>query len=835
MEQSVPQAPVRAPPYLALFLLSAATLAYEINLTRLYAVSQFYHFAFLVVSIAMFGSGAGGTLLAVSAYHSRLTRFLHNRMIVPLCCLATSLAMTGAFLLMNWAPFDSFLVGVKPGHLLLLGLHYLVLSLPFFFAGIAFGILLQSSPARAGSLYAANLVGSAAGCWVVLLSIPALGGEGVVVLCSFLSAIAAIIFLQAWQARVMALIWIILLLPDLGWRLAGGSGYPMLTLQLSPYKSLSYALQVPGAQVVSCQWNTFSRVDRVHSAGIHSLPGLSFRYLGALPIQDGLLVDGDDLYPILLPPNESQAAAMGQNTDLGLAGFPGLDLRFTNEMLLSLAFDLRPQAKTLVLDGRGGLDGVLALANGASQVAMVESNPAVIEAAPYIYQQPGVVPYVEIGRSYLARSQDFFDVVVFSLTNSYHPVRSGAYSLAEDYRYTLESFGQAFDHLKPGGLLAAMRWLQNPPSDELRLLALVVETLERKGKLPEEHIAALRSYNAMLFLVNERPFTPGELQTIRQFATGRAFDLVTLPGLQPGEINQFNILPEPVYEQRFAELLQAKPRDVFYQNYPFDVRPPTDNRPFFGHFFKWEQAGSILAELGKTWQPFGGAGYFVILVLLAFAMLCAAGFILLPAFSMGRGGQRKRMPRQVLMILFYFGMIGLAFMLVEVPLIQRFIVYLGNPTYAISGILFTILLFSGIGSQVSSRIRGEWTLVALAGLLILVPLMFPWMIEKTLGWGFTWRMLLTGLMLAPIGFLMGMPFPNGIRQLVELDSTPHPPWIGWAWAVNGAASVLASMLAALLAISLGFQAVFLIGAACYAAAWVVLNLVGHSRLTSKAR
>jgi hypothetical protein len=579
-----------------------------------------------------------------------------------------------------------------------------------------------------------------------------------------------------------------------------------LTLRLSPYKGLSYALQYPGTEVIYRQWNSFSRVDVVSGSGIRSLPGLSYLSPHPPPPEHGLLVDGDDLSPIVLP---------------------GSDRRFVDYMPAAIVYQLRPQAQALVLEPRGGLDLVIALALGAQQVSAVEINPLIVEAAGSIYADPRVRVVIESDRSYLRRSGERFDVVVFSLIVAQHPVRSGAYSLAEDYRYTVEAFEAALARLKPDGLLLVTRWLQTPPSEELRAFALAVTAVERAGGDPSTQIIAFRGYNTGTLLVKNRPFLPEEVDVVRAFANSRAFDLIYAPGIRPDEVNQHNILHAPIYYQAFTALLNADPRGTWYAAYPFDVRPPTDDRPFFGQFFKWSQASQVVAELGKTWQPFGGAGYFVLLVLLGIVVMMAAILILLPLIararrvtpgetpdlSHSRTAQRASVTR---LGLIYFGLLGLAFLLIEIPLVQRFILFLGHPAYALTAVLFTLLLFSGFGSLAAHRLVGRRALAALVLVATGLPWLLPYLFALGLGLSLAWRLIGTMIVLAPLGFLMGLPFPLGLRWL----EWSAPDLIPWAWGVNGAASVAASVLAALLALSFGFSWVLVAGAACYAGAWL---------------
>lgn len=808
--------------YLGLFLLSAAVLAFEINLTRLFSVAQFYHFAFLVVSLALLGFGASGTALALFPQWGRS----QPQRSLSRLALASGLSMVGAYILTNGLPFDSFTIAWDRRQIGLLALHLLALATPFFFGGMAVGLLLSVAPQVAGQTYAVNLAGSALGGLIALAAPARLGGEGVVVLSAWLAASASLMATEDGRRRMddghlsplirplspgryMAAGLLILGLIDTGLRLSGRPSLALLELKLSPYKGLSYALQYPGAQIMSQRWNAFSRVDVVKSGGVRSLPGLSYLSTQGPPPQHGLFIDGDDLSPIVLP---------------------GSETHFAGYMPAAIAFQLRPQAQALILEPRGGLDITVALALGARQVTAVEVNSLIVEAASNVYADPRVHTIIESDRSLLRRSREHFDVIVLSLTTSYHPIRSGAYSLAEDYRYTVEAFMDALERLTPEGLLVVTRWLQTPPSEELRAFALAVTALERKGSDPAHQIIAFRGYNTATLLIKRSPFTPAEVDAVRAFANSRAFDLIVAPGIRPDEVNRYNILREPVYYQTFTALLAARPRDAWYATYPFDVTPPTDDRPFFGQFFKWSQTPQVLAELGMTWQPFGGAGYFVLLALLGLVTVLAAALIVLPlvATRAGAGAEgRNRIStrywaalgrRSSVYALAYFGLIGLAYLFVEIPLIQRFILFLGQPAYALATVLFTLLLFSGLGSRIAHRVSQRLALALVAVVALVLPWLLPGLFALSLGLPLGLRLAETIMVLAPLGLLMGMPFPLGIRWLEQAA----PGLVPWAWGVNGAASVVSSVLAALLALSFGFSAVLVAGALCYGGAWLTV-------------
>jgi hypothetical protein len=281
-------------------------------------------------------------------------------------------------------------------------------------------------------------------------------------------------------------------------------------------------------------------------------------------------------------------------------------------------------------------------------------------------------------------------------------------------------------------------------------------------------------------------------------------------------------------------LANSSPRQIFYLAYPYDVSPPTDDHPFFSHYFKWSQFETIMENFGKTMQPFGGAGYLAILGLLGLSIILATSIIILPLWFHSTGFHKQTSPpanstkRPVLRqfdLILYFGMLGLGYLLVEIPLIQQFILFLGHPIYAMTGVLFTLLTFSAIGSAFSKRFSLLYAMLVLIILLLLVPIALPILFNFTLGYSLQGKLLVSIAVLAPLGFLMGIPFPSGITRLSIKGSGAMTPW---AWGINGAASVVASILAALLAISLGFRWVFLTGTFCYAID-LLMALVWHRR------
>jgi hypothetical protein len=761
-------------------------------------VTQWYHFAFLAVSVALLGYGASGTALSLVPRWARL----------PIARRASTLAILfaasvlGAYLSLNHLPFDSYRIAWERRQLFYLLLYYLALTAPFFFSGLATGMLLTAHARHTSRLYAANLLGSAVGALVPLLVLARVG-EGVVLVIAALGLLAAFTFFlqrspakQSTALRSSTLAYQAVLLGATALVLVLAVFLPApFRLRLSPYKGLSQVLLFPDAELVWQRWNAFSRVDRVRSSSIRSAPGLSLAYAGRLPQQDGLFSDGDDLSPVV---------AAGAHQD------------YLDYLPVALPYQLRGGGRALLLGPKGGQAVQVALSEGAEWVVAVESNPLLVESAGSVYRDERVRVVNEEGRHYARRSDETFDVIHLALGDGYRPVTSGAYSLGEHYDLTVEAFEDYLSRLRSDGLLVVERWMQLPPSELLRAGAIAVEALRRTGvDEPEAHFAVIRDWQVGLILVKNGTYSKEELATIREFCRERSLDLVALPGLTEAEANQFNLLDEPVYYQVFRQLFDDPTRVYAEQGY--DVSPPTDDRPFFFHFFKWGQTRAVLQQLGKIWLPWGGSGFFVLVALLAVAAVTSGVLILLPlALSrLGEGGKKGLRART----LAYFGLLGLGFLFVEIPLMQRFILFLGQPVYAFAGVAASILFFSGLGSLATPRLSPGRTLPFLVVGILLYPLGLPVLFDTLLGAPLALRMLTTILCLAPLGFLMGMPFPGGLAWL----RARAPGMIPWAWAVNGCMSVLASVLAAMIALSAGFSWVLAAGALAYAGAWFAVR------------
>jgi hypothetical protein len=371
--------------------------------------------------------------------------------------------------------------------------------------------------------------------------------------------------------------------------------------------------------------------------------------------------------------------------------------------------------------------------------------------------------------------------------------------------------------LRPDGLLVVQRWLQTPPSESVRAWGLAVAALQESGwSRPEESLVAIRSWSTMLILVKKGVFQASELSAIRQFCAEQQFDLVYLPGLQPQEVNVHNVYQGAPYYHAFRDLLSAERGAAFYGRQVYDVRPTTDARPFFFHFFRWRQMPQIWQQLGRTWQPFGGGGYLVLLAMLGVATVAFGAAILLPLVL------SKRAPAEVVglprgAVVGYFACLGIAYLAVEIPLIQRLVLFLDHPTIAFAVVVSVLLVSSGVGSLLSRRLCVRWAIPLLVAYLWVLSASLAGISDLLLGRPLLARVWLIAVLLVPLGVLMGVPFPAALDLLHGEGSGLIP----WAWGINGCTSVIASIVTALIALSWGFGSVLTLAAAAYLLAWAM--------------
>lgn len=790
---------------LGILLTSLSVLTLEIAFTRVFSVLMWYHFAFMVISLALLGSGAAGVWLYLgerrfppAQTHARLT----------LLALLFAFGTVAAFWLYLQIPFEFDKMsrhGLSWQSVGWLALIYLTLSLPFLLGGAVIALAISRFSGIVGRVYSYDLIGASLGCVVSVLALSALGAASTILLVGVLGAAAAVLFARhaapRWQRS--SAIALILLVAVLGSNLATGW---LQVRRHSGYDRRDGLLYE--------KWNALARVT-VHEDPGWLQPfgwGLSRAYTGPDPGHLLMLIDANAGTPI-------------QRWD----GTPEM-IDFLRYDLTSIAYTLLPDAHTFIIGSGGGRDILTGLLFNAQSITGAELNPAVVAAARdefgayagHVYDYPNVHVVIEDARTFLARTSAAYDLIQASLIDTWAASSSGAYSLSENGLYTREAFLTYFKRLTPRGMVSYSRWYHlQEPTETLRLVALGMDAWHRAGvAAPAEHVVVIANlnpdrspgYGLATMLLKKTPFSAAEVDTLRQFGDEMGFVILYAPG--------YTAVSNPIQSLITAPDLQAA-----VAGYPLDISVPTDNRPFFFNFIRPTDLARPEFAGNPAFQSSAEATR-ALLIVLGIAMLSALLFILLPVAVHQR--------RQLLSIgynwpyLAYFAALGVGFMLIMVPSIQRLTVYLGSPTYALAVVLFTILLGSGVGSRTTQQVppaavpaRLRRVVTALVVVIALHLMLIPAVAAATQSWAFGLRVAVVIGLIFPAGFLMGQPFPLGIRWV----GAHNEPILPWLWAVNGAASVVGSSLATLLGLAAGFRTVSLAGMACYTLALALALLV----------
>lgn len=773
-----------------IFLCSLASLAFEVALTRIFSISLWYHFAFMIISIAMLGLAASGVALALWPHLKAIER-------LGLYSLLLGIAIPAASLVANQIPFDPVQLAWDGRQLLNVGILYLVLALPFFCCGLVIATAFSVQSAHAPLLYGADLLGAGLGSLGILVLMSQLAPERSVFLLALAPLLAAGLG-GGRRLRAAAMACAALSLLVFIWQ-------PEFTaVRISPYKGLPSALRFPGAVPLKSYVSPFARVDTFESPAVRFAPGLSLRWQKALPRQAGMAVDGGDITAI---------TAVADQKALG----------FLEDLPSALPYVVGRRERVLVLDPRGGLQLLVARRFAATEIVAVESRPELVRVMRRDWQVFAGDLYAGrtatgLGRSWLQGRVEQFDIIDLALTGV-EPF--GSFGIAEDFRFTVEAVKEYLGHLRPDGMLSVNLYLLPPPRSELRLLATLVTAMEEMGiRAPARHLAVVRSWGTLCLLAKRSPLTSGDLELINGFAAERWFDVVHPMGMVVGEGQRHMRPATDDYDSAFAALIDHRQRAGFLADYPFAVEPVRDDAPFFHYFIKLDRLGDIYRLMGGKWQFFLEAGGIVPVVLAQVALLSL--LLLLLPFLAGQGHGLKG--GRGCRLLPYFALLGGGFMFVEIALIQRLILPLEHPAIAVATVLAAVLVSSGAGSLLSQRHPGlqrPATVFGIALLVILYSLALPAVTAALAPFALPAKLGAVFLCISPLGLLLGIPFPSGLRTL----GAAEPLLIPWAWVLNGCCSVLAPVLAILLATLAGFTVVLALGAAAYGLAGVNLYLV----------
>jgi hypothetical protein len=743
--------------FAGIFLTALSGLVLEVSITRIFSAAIWYHFAFVAVSVALLGLGASGLVV-----QHRVTKMRGKW--------AENLTIFSAWGITIFIPLTLFVMHVLASQIIFLPLFMTLFSVPFFFIGIIISAAFSAFGSVAGRLYAADLVGASAGAFLVVLFLMLTGGEGANLIVGLISAISATIFsLIAKNTRKLIVSFIFV-------------GFA-ISLLLVNYATQTFAIPTdptahkdlpmylrdhPGSKIVKTQWNSFSRIDVVE--GGEGSEGLVAK----------VFIDG------------------GAGTNI-ISWDGNIESRQElSTWMQYLPFKMMQDPKVLVIGSGGGRDVVAALVSGSKDVTSVEINPIIYdtvksygERAGNVYSHQYVSSHVDEGRSFITRSSDKYDIIYVPFVDTWASVSSGGLSVSENFLYTVQGFQQYYDHLTDRGKIVTVRWLIDAP----RFVTTYAKLLEQNG-VPQDqlyrHLIMVTSDSytqdpsVTMVIFSKVPFTDEEIKFFSESFSQYGYKPILVPG---------QIMGEP-----YPALLNGKiDLEQFYDLFKTKVFPVTDDNPYFLSFEK-PLPYAVEALL------YASIGIVIIFLLIPFAWMRRAAMII-----------TEKSELRIATVIPYFAALGLGFILIELALFQKLILLLGNPTMTFAILLFTLLLSSGSGSLLSSRIARNnmknlvFVIAGVAGLGILYVIFLPPIVYSTIAEPFEVKAAISAAVLAPIGFLMGMPFPTGVRLL----KAHLPEYVPWMWAINGAFSVLGAVLAIALGIMYGSSYALILGISIY--------------------
>ena len=793
----------------ALAAVSAAILGYEVLLVRLFAIVQWHHFAFMAITVALLGFGIGGTLLSLA----RPWALKHAHALFVLGALFFALSAPAAFLLCQRLPFNALEVMWEPSQLLYPGAMCLLLALPFTAGASCVGLAFLLCGRATASVYLWNLLGSGAGALAVFAALIHLPPLACLLLVAAAGLVAALLcaLQRSGAAGPLAVVATALLLA------AGATALPAswTSLGISEFKGLSRALAVEGARLaleVSSPRALLSVVESPTVPFRHA-PGLGPRAPSLPPPQLGVFADG------------------GFETAIDLWDGDTASLAYLDHVTDALAYHLREAPRVLALGVGGGHAILQALGHGASLIDAVEVDPDMLrlwgatfaERTGALRERPRVRTHADGARRFLAAHERRWDLIVLPPVSAAAAMAPG---LAPDTLMTVEGLRLAYRRLAPGGWLSATVPVDLPPREAPKLAATLRGALEREGvAAPARRFLAIRGMTTVTVLVKRGDVTAADIATARAFAEPRVFDLVFHPGMSAAEANRRNLLARPVFFEAVAALLGPGAED-FIAGHAFDIAPASDDRPYFRDFFRWATFPEWLALGPAAAAAQLDVGQPIVAATLVQAVLLGLVLVLLPL----RGARYRRKPGRVTgRYGLFFCALGLAFLFVEIALIGAFELLLGDPLHALAVVLCGFLVFAGLGAGASARAervlgRGRIPAVRAAALASAVlalayPGALPPLFEALIALDAPWRIAAALVLIAPLAFVMGMPFPLGLARLARLD----PDFVPWAWGLNGCASVAAAAAATLCVMQFGHAAAMLAAVALYLLAALALD------------
>lgn len=781
----------------SLGLLSASIIAFQLVLIQVLSIVQWHHFAYMIISVAMLGFGTAGTVLAI--LRRRLLKHIH--VLLPLLMMSCGLTMSLVTELsqLSFVRFDSYLLFANYSHVGRLLLTYLLFFIPFFLGALAIGIIFDHYITGIGKIYFANLLGSGAGGLLALAGLWFFFPNQLPAIVSILPVLAGIMIITpidgiSMQRRSKSFLLTIafIALITCAWKIIVPA-----KLQPSQFKDLNKTMLLPDAKIKMEKTSPYGVLQAVTSGALRFGPGLSLTSQQVAAVNAAVFINGDWL----------GAVSSGRYDSSFILRYSGF----------ALPYKMAEREDVLVLRPGTGMELAHALSQHAKTIQAVEPNSFLLSAlknelTPYndsLFYHPSLRVRELEPRTFLLMDTAHYDLIIVPEIGSFGG-SAGLYALREQFLLTKESFAEMWQRLKNGGAIAVTAWMDYPARSPLKLLATAIEMLEELNiPHPGNHIAAIRSWSTISFVITKSALTETEILNIRDFCDQLQFDPAFLPGLREEERINYHGLQDSSFLRNMDKLFSAE-RKALYNEYDFNIAPATDDRPYFSQFIRWKSLLVLAQQFGNRAIPFFEIGYLLVVVTLVQIAIISFVLILLPLFKLRWRGKNK------FRVLLYFSSIGLGYMFVEMVFIQRFILYFGQPVYAASAVITSLLIFSGFGSYASTYIaeKRKGLLLVLATIVLLL-FMYAFaltpILQKTIDSSMRLKLLIVILLVAPLAFCMGIPFPAGLAKVSQINSQAIP----WAWGLNGCFSVISTALATIIAVELGSTMVLLLAALAY--------------------
>ncbi len=780
---------------IAIAILSLSLVCYQLQLIHFLTIVQWHHFAYMVISVALLGFGASGTLIAL--YRDWLLKRANT--LLPFLMISTGLVMPLAIRLSRTelVRFDSYLLFVESTQFLQLFLTYFLFFLPFFTGGLAIGITFVKKVSNIGVYYFSDLVGAGLGGALAIVFFWKFTPQQIPVVLAMIAILAGLIIVRK-KSRLYLIIFAIVSMVFTGVQI-----WKPYHFFHSEFKGLSYAMNLPGATISYEKSSPYGLTQVVTSPAMRYAPGLSLSYEGAVPSAYSIFNNGD-WYGSIQPWNRKDSIHLLDHTTI------------------SLGYAIEKRDRVLLLNTNPGLDPSHAVSRGAQIVTVVEPNEIVISllkneyatVTDSLFYLSNLKVFSVEPRNFLAKSKDTYDLIQLPMLGAFGGT-VGLQALKEENLLTSEAFEEMWNKLTPEGVIVISAWLDYPYRIPLKCAATIAESLESYGiKNPLTHIAAVRSWGTITFVVKKTPLTDKDCSSIRSFCEDQYFDPTILPGIIEEEKTKYNSIEDEQFFDFLDEIFTYN-RENLYDTYPYNIRPANDNKPYFSQFLKLERVAEVKEQLGQQSAPFLELGYLVLVVTFIQVVILAVLFVIVPLFKIGWKGGDK------LWVLLYFCGLGFGYMFLEIVFIKHFVLYLGHPIYSVATVISVMLISSGLGSYYSSRIKAKQSsLMRITAIIVFFILLYALflapIIRNTIYLQMTVRVLISVLLIALPSFFMGMPFPTGLRVVANIDKN-H---VAWAWGVNGCISVIAAALSTIIAVEYGFISVLLLSSATYGMAFL---------------